>query len=62
MTAAMLHIRRRDGGESIRLYLGMLDRDELEQLAVRLVYCVSEWGQASDAALRGWLLELAEAA
>jgi hypothetical protein len=56
--AATLHIRRRDGGESVQLYLAMLDRCELEALTLRLVYCLSEWGQASDESLRGWLLAL----
>jgi hypothetical protein len=59
LTAGVLHVRRRDGGDSVRLFLGTMGRDELEELTLRLVYCLSEWGQASDEALRARLLELA---
>ena len=61
-TAATLHIHRRDGGASVRLFLATLDRDELERMALRLAYCLSQWGQASDEALRAGLLELEAAA
>ena len=46
----------------MRLFLATLDRDELERITLRLAYCLSQWGQASDEALRAWLLELEAAA
>jgi streptomycin 6-kinase len=57
-TAAVLHVRRRDGGDSVRLFLSLLDRDELERLTVRLIYCLNTMGEASDEDLRAHLLAL----
>jgi hypothetical protein len=61
-TAGMLHVRRQDGGASARLFLTLVGRDELEQLTIGLVYCLSQLGEASDESLQQRLLELEAAA
>jgi hypothetical protein len=61
MLATLLHVRRGDGA-SARLYLGLLSRDELIELAVRHAAYLVSLGAPSDEALRGLLAELAVAA
>jgi hypothetical protein len=56
--AASAHVLSGDGGKSVRLFLSVLGRDELEELAARTVCCLSRTGEATVEGLRRLLLEL----
>jgi hypothetical protein len=56
--AASVHVLSGDGGKSVRLFLSVLDRDELEELAARTVCWLARTGDATVVGLRRQLLEL----